>query len=255
MKIFKLLAAAKSSLFKNKTRSLLTMLGIVIGVSAVVVMVAVGKGAQKNIEGRIASLGTNMLMIRSGSSQRGGVRGGAGSRRTLTYKDELAIKEQATNVMAVSASVSVNGQVIGAGQNWYTSVQGVSPDFLIVRTWELDEGQIFGERELRGRAKSAILGATVAEKLFEGQSALGQSIRIRNVPFKVTGILKSKGQNSFGRDQDDLILIPITTALFRLASDQRYVSNLYASSYDVETMDAAEAEITEILRRSHKLVE
>jgi len=255
MKIFKLLGVARSSLLKNKTRSLLTMLGIVIGVSAVVVMVAVGKGAQKNIEERISSLGTNILMIRPGTDAFGGVSRGAGSRRTLTYSDEAALRESSTRLMAVSSVVNANEQVIGGGKNWYTNIQGVAPEYLLIRSWDMAEGTLFGDRELRGRAKVAILGATVAKELFEGQSAIGQSVRIRNVPFTVTGVLQAKGQNTFGRDQDDLILVPVTTGLYRLARDQRYVDMIYASATSLDEMEAASAETTEILRRAHKLVD
>ena len=255
MKIFKLVKVAQSSLLKNKTRSLLTMLGIVIGVSAVVVMVAVGKGAQKNIEERISSMGTNILMIRSGSSDRGGVRGGAGSQRTLTYKDELAIRENAKLLMGVSGTVQTGTQVIGGGQNWFTTVEGVATDYMIIRGWEIEEGNMFTERDMRARSKVAVLGATVARELFEGQAVIGQSVRIRNVPFKVIGVLKAKGQSGGGRDQDDTILVPLTTGLYRLSRDPRYVSMIYASANSMENLDAAQEEIATILRATHRLVD
>ena len=255
MKIFKLVKVAQSSLLKNKTRSLLTMLGIVIGVSAVVVMVAVGKGAQKNIEERIASMGTNILMIRPGSSDRGGVRGGAGSQRTLTYKDEVAIRENAKLLIAVSGAVQSGGQVIGGGQNWFTTVEGVSPEYMIIRGWEIEEGAMFTERDMRARSKVAVLGATVANELFEGQTVIGQSVRIRNVPFKVVGVLKAKGQSGGGRDQDDTILVPLTTGLYRLSRDPRYVSMIFASANSIDNLEAAEEEVATILRSMHRLVE
>ena len=255
MKVLKLLKVAWKSLLKNKTRSLLTMLGIVIGVSAVVVMVAVGKGAQKNIEERIASLGTNLLMIRSGSNTFGGVSRGAGSRRTLTYEDELVLREQATLLMGVSASVGTNDQVIGGGKNWYTSIEGIAPDYLEIRSWSIEEGRPFTERDLRGRAKVALIGSTVAKELFEGQQVVGQRMRIRNTPFTIIGVLDTKGQNTFGRDQDDIIFVPVTTSLYRLSRDHRYVNMIYASATDLDQMESAKAEVTEILRRTHKLVE
>jgi len=254
MKIFKLIEIAWGSLTRNRTRSLLTMLGIVIGVAAVIVMVPVGEGAQRNSEQRISSLGTNLIMVRGGSNAYRGISRGAGSRRVLTLKDEAAIREQAGNVMAVSAIANVNGQVVGGGKNWYTQVQGVSIDYLTIRSWQMDEGQFFTGRDVRGRTKVAVLGATVAENLFGGQSPLGQSIRIRNVPFKVIGLLSTKGQNSFGQDQDDIIMIPVTTAVFRLKGD-RYVSMIFVSSDSLDVMGAAENEIEEILRKTHKLVE
>ena len=254
MKIFKLLEIARSSLLKNRTRSLLTMLGIVIGVAAVIVMVAVGEGAQRNIKERIESMGTNLIMVRGGANFFGGVSRGAGSRDVLTLKDEEAIRTQATHVMAVSGIANVNGQVIGAGKNWYTQVQGVSTEYLIIRSWPLEDGAFFTERDIKARTKVAVIGATVAENLFEGQSPLGQSLRIRNVPFKVVGVLGKKGQNSFGQDQDDVILIPVTTRVYRLKGDQ-YLNMIYVSSNSVEEMAAANVELEEILRRSHKLIE
>ncbi|MEZ5277129.1 MAG: ABC transporter permease [Opitutaceae bacterium] len=254
MKIFKLLEIARSSLLKNRTRSLLTMLGIVIGVAAVIVMVAVGEGAQRNIKERIESMGTNLIMVRGGANFFGGVSRGAGSRDVLTLKDEEAIRTQATHVMAVSGIANVNGQVIGAGKNWFTQVQGVSTEYLIIRSWPLEDGAFFTERDIKARTKVAVIGATVAENLFEGQSPIGQSLRIRNVPFKVVGVLGKKGQNSFGQDQDDVILIPVTTAVYRLKGDQ-YLNMIYVSSNSVEEMAAASAEVEEILRRNHKLIE
>ena len=255
MKVFKLLRVAQGSLFKNKTRSLLTMLGVVIGVAAVVVMVAVGKGAQENIETRIQSLGTNLLMIRSADNRMSGVSRGAGSSRTLTLDDAEAIREKAALVMAVSPSVTLNSQVIGAGNNWFTRVEGIMPDFHQIRSWQIADGAMFTERDLRSRAKVAVLGATVAENLFPGQSAVGQRIRIRNVPFQVIGVLAEKGQSSRGDDQDDTIQLPVTTALYRLAGDRIYVNMIYASAYSPETIVAAQEEIREILRQTHALVE
>jgi len=254
MKIFKLVGVAQSSLLKNKTRSLLTMLGIVIGVSAVVVMVAVGKGAQKNIEERISSLGTNILMIRPGSSSYGGIRGGAGSRRSLTDEDEVAIRENARLVSAVSGIVQRGEQVVGGGQNWFTTIYGVAPQYLEIRDWDIQEGNMFTEREMRVRAKVAVIGASVAAELFEGQAIIGQTIRVKNVPFKVIGVLTEKGESSFGRDQDDLIMVPLSTALYRLSRDPRYVDMIYASAVATDAMDEAVVEITDILRQTHRLV-
>ena len=235
---------------KNRTRSLLTMLGIVIGVAAVIVMVAVGAGAHQNIESRILSLGTNLIMVRNVSGAFRGVSRGGGSQRVLTLADEQAIRERAENVMAVAGISNVSGQVIGGGKNWFTQVQGVSTEYLTVRSWPIEDGQFFTDRDVRGRTKVAVLGSTVVENLFEGQNALGQNIRIR----KVIGTLATKGQNSFGQDQDDIIMIPVTTAIYRL-SGNRFLSMIYVSSSSLDIMAAAETEIEEILRTSRKLVE
>ncbi len=231
------------------------MLGIVIGVAAVIVMVAVGEGAQKNIEERISALGTNLLMVRPGSNAFGGIRRGAGSARTLTLEDADELKARMTYALAVSGVVQTSTQVIGGGTNWFTQIQGVSPDYLTIRSWEVEEGQFFTERDMRAKTKVAVVGNTVAENLFSGQSPIGQSIRIRNVPFKIVGLLERKGQSSFGQDQDDVIMIPLNTAAFRLRGDSKYVNQIYVSALSVDLMDQAIGEIEEILRQTHKLVE
>ena len=255
MKIFKLIDVARSSLLKNRLRSLLTMLGIVIGVGAVIVMRAIGDGAQQNIEDRIKTLGTNLIMVRSSSNAFGGVRRGAGSSRTLTIKDPGIIKEQCRLISAVSGIVGTSDQVIGGGTNWFTQIQGVSPEYLTIKSWELEEGTFFTERDIRAKSKVAVLGSSVVENMFSGQIPIGQSIRIRQTPFKVIGVLKTKGQSSFGQDQDDMILVPLTTAAFRLRGDSQYVSQIYASALSPDVMDAAQEEISQILRLSHKLID
>ena len=255
MKILKLVDVARSSLLKNRLRSLLTMLGIVIGVGAVIVMRAIGDGAQKNIEDRIRSLGTNLIMVRSASNSFGGVRRGAGSSRTLTIKDPEIIKEQCRLISAVSGIVGTSDQVIGGGTNWFTQIQGVSPEFLTIKSWDLEEGTFFTERDIRARSKVAVLGSSVVENMFSGQVPIGQSIRIRQTPFKVIGVLKAKGQSSFGQDQDDTILVPLTTAAFRLRGDSQYVSQIYVSALTADVMEEAQEEVAQTLRLAHKLVE
>ncbi|MDA0348124.1 MAG: ABC transporter permease [Verrucomicrobia bacterium] len=255
MKFFKLLAIAQGSLMKNRTRSILTMLGIIIGVGAVIVMRAIGDGAQQNIEDRINSLGTNLLMIRSESNSMGGIRRGAGSSRTLFVTDVEKIREQSSLVMAVSGIVQSSGQVIGGGTNWFTNVQGVDPEFLTIKSWEVEDGTMFTERDIRAKTKVAVLGASVVENMYGGVSPVGQTIRVQKTPFKIIGVLKAKGQSSGGQDQDDTILVPLTTAAFRLRGDSQYVSMIYASATDVSTMEAAQIEITDTLRQAHKLID
>lgn len=255
MKFFKLLAIAQGSLMKNRTRSILTMLGIIIGVGAVIVMRAIGDGAQQNIEDRINSLGTNLLMIRSESNSMGGIRRGAGSSRTLYIEDVGKIRENSSLVMAVSGIVQASAQVIGGGTNWFTNVQGVDPEFLTIKSWEVEDGTMFTERDIRAKSKVAVLGASVVENMYGGISPVGQTIRIQKTPFKIIGVLKAKGQSSGGQDQDDTILVPLTTAAFRLRGDSQYVSMIYASAISVDVMEAAEAEITETLRQAHKLID
>lgn len=254
MKFFKLLKIALSSLFKNRTRSILTMLGIVIGVGAVIVMVAIGEGAQKEIETRINSLGTNLLMIRSASNSAGGVRRGAGSARTLLMSDEQTIREQCNLVMAVSGIVTVNGQIIGGGTNWSSSVMGVSPDYTVIKSWELEEGSFFTERDMRAKTKFAVVGKSIQDNLFGGGNVIGQSIRIQSVPFKIIGLLEEKGSNG-AQDQDDVVLVPLTTAAYRLRGDSRYVSQIYVSAVSMDLLDAAQEEVSQTLRQAHKLID
>jgi putative ABC transport system permease protein len=254
MKIFKLLGIAQSSLLKNRTRSILTMLGIIIGVGAVIVMVAIGEGTKENIETRINSLGTNLIMIRSASNSAGGVRRGFGSSRTLLLKDEHTIREQCDLVMAVSGIVNVNGQIIGGGSNWSSSVMGVSPDYTTIKSWELDEGTFFTERDIRAKTKVAVVGTSIRDNLFGGGDVIGQSIRIQSVPFKIIGLLKSKGSTG-SQDQDDVVLVPLTTAAFRLRGDSKYVSQIYVSATSMDMLDAAQEEVSQTLRMAHKLID
>ena len=254
MKFFKLLKIALSSLFKNRTRSILTMLGIVIGVGAVIVMVAIGEGAQQEIETRINSLGTNLIMVRSASNSAGGVRRGSGSARTLFMSDEQTIREQCDLVMAVSGIVTVNGQIIGGGTNWSSSVMGVSPDFTVIKSWELEEGSFFTERDMRAKTKFAVVGKSIQDNLFGGGNVIGQSIRIQSVPFKIIGLLEEKGSNG-AQDQDDVVLVPLTTAAYRLRGDSRYVSQIYVSALSMDLLEAAQEEVSQTLRQAHKLID
>lgn len=231
------------------------MLGIIIGVAAVIVMRAIGDGAQQNIEERINSLGTNLLMIRSGSNSMGGIRRGAGSSRTLFIKDTDIIREQCNLVMAVSGIVTASGQVIGGGTNWFTSVQGVDPEYLTIKSWEIEDGTMFTERDIRAKTKVAVLGASVVENMYGGVAPVGQTIRIQKTPFKIIGVLKAKGQSSGGQDQDDTVLVPLTTAAFRLRGDSQYVSQIYVSAINVDQMEQAKEEVTQTLRLAHKLID
>jgi putative ABC transport system permease protein len=255
MKIINILKTAFSSILKARMRSLLTALGIIIGVSAVIVMVAVGTGSQKKVEQQISSLGSNLIIIVPGASNSGGVNRGAGSINRFTMEDANKIKENATLVKAVSPIVTVGAQVIGGSGNWNTRVWGVSEDYLSgIRDWKLSDGEYFTERDVKASAKVAILGAEIVENLFPNQSPIGEMVRIRNVPFKVVGVLEEKGQSAMGTSNDDVIYIPATTALNRLAGG-RYIHLIQASASSVEKIDAAQAELTEIMRDAHRLKE
>jgi putative ABC transport system permease protein len=247
-----LLKVAFKSLLKNRSRSLLTSLGIIIGVSAVIVMVAIGEGSQQVIEEGINSLGTNLIVAFPGFSQSGGVNRGAGSFNRFTFDDVDKIRKEANLVDAVSPVVRTGGQVIGGSSNWATSVFGISPDYFKIRNWQLEYGDFFTDRDERANRKVAILGKTIADQLFPNEDPTGQQIRIRNVPFKVVGVLKAKGQSGLGNDQDDCILAPSTTVLYRLKGRQ-WVDMINASAVSTDQMSNAQEQIRSILRESHRL--
>lgn len=251
-KSINLLKVAFKSILKNRMRSLLTSLGIIIGVSAVVIMVAIGQGSQAKIADQIASLGTNLIVIFPGASRTGGVSRGAGSFNRFTLADVEKIRQGANLLSGISGIVRAGGQVIGNGNNWNTSIQGVSPDYFSIRDWQLEYGDYFSERDVTTSRKVALLGHTVAEELFPGMDPTGEKIRIRNTPFIVGGVLKSKGKNAMGSDQDDIILAPTTTVLHRLKGTQ-YIDMINASAASMDQLDAAQTEIRTILRESHRL--
>ena len=252
MKWHKLIKVALQSIAKNKMRSLLTMLGIIIGVGSVIALVALGQGSQKDIQGQIASLGTNLLIIHSGSSRTAGVRGGADSLQTLTMGDVEQLRARGSELQAVSPDIPVHEQVIAGRNNWNTSVTGVAPEYPAIRNFSMATGTFFSGREVKTRAKVAVLGKTVADQLFPGEDPLGARIRIRNVPFKVVGVLAAKGQSAMGTDQDDVILAPSTTVLYRL-SDGKTVRAIMASAVSADKMAAAKNEVTTLLRQTHRL--
>jgi putative ABC transport system permease protein len=243
---------AVKSIMKSRMRSLLTALGIIIGVAAVVVMVAIGDGAQLKVEEQISSLGSNLIIITPGSSSTSGVRGGAGTFNRFTFEDVDKIKDEATLITGVSPLVRSGGQVIGGVGNWFTQIQGVSPDYLQIRSWGLENGEFFTERDIMARSKVCVLGAEVAENLFPDDDPIGQQIRIRNVPFKIIGVLKKKGQTAVGTSNDDIILAPSKTVLDRL-SGGRFISSIQVSAVSTEKIDDAIAELKSIMRESHKL--
>jgi putative ABC transport system permease protein len=249
-----LIKVATQSILKNKMRTFLTMLGIVIGVAAVIVMVAVGYGAQESIQKQIGSLGTNMIMIMPGASAAGGVNQGAASFNRLTPADYEKLQRESTLLNAVSPVVFTQAQAISGSGNWRTRIQGVSTDYQTIRDWPVDQGTFFTEPDLRSARKVAILGSTVAKALFPSGDPIGQQMQIRDVPFTVMGVLRSKGQNAGGQDADDIILVPFTTAQSRLSGRQR-VNQIIGSTSSAQDVAAAQEEIRSILRESHKLGE
>src|SRR5689334_8702901 len=255
MKQQTLLKLASQSILKNKMRTLLTMLGIVIGVGAVIVMVAIGNGAQARIQDQIKSLGTNVIMIMPGSTQQGGASQGAGTFNRLTVADAEKVKRDATTLAAVSPVIQTRTQVIGGNGNWRTQINGVSTDYLTIRDWSVASGSLFSDNDVKSMRKVAVLGATVAQNLFPGGDPVGAQIQLGHVPFQVIGVLSSKGQNAAGNDQDDVILIPYTTAQARLSGGFVRLGQILASTYSPNDIPAAQDEIKGIMRESHKLGE
>ena len=241
----------------NMLRSALTMLGIVIGVGAVITMVSVGAGAQARVAEQIASLGSNMIIILSGSVSQGGVRIGSGSQLTITDDDAWAIQREIPLVEAAAPSVRGGGQVVYGNLNWGTTLQGITPEYFTAREWGVIEGRLLTQEDVDGAAKVALLGQTVSQNLFGDADPLGQVIRIKKVPFTVVGVLERKGQNTWGQDQDDAILIPMSTAKNKVIGGSqakaRSVGSISVRVRDAATMGEAENEIRQLLRQRHRL--
>ena len=252
MKQSTLLKVASTSILKNKLRTMLTMLGIVIGVGAVIVMVAVGNGAQLQIKNQISSLGTNLIIVMPGSGTPGGVNQGAGSFNRLTVADADKLKRDGTLFAAVSPVVSARVQAITAQGNWRTLVNGVSTDYLTIRNWAPSSGMFFDQSDVQSGRKVAVLGATVAKNLFPGVDPVGQQIQLGKVPFTIIGVMAAKGQNAGGMDQDDVILVPYTTAQSRLSGNVR-IGQILVSAQSTDQMGAAQGEVTQIMRDAHHL--
>ena len=253
MKTTRLVDIATKSILKNKMRTLLTMLGIIIGVGAVIVMVAVGQGAKGEIQRRIDNLGTNMIVITQSATRQGGVSGGAGTSGRLTLDDYTALQREGLLLSHVSPVLVAPSQIIGGANNWRTLVDGVTIDYQSIRDWPVASGRFFDQSDVNGNRKVCVIGKTVANNLFPGQDPVGAQIRIRNEPFQVIGVLLGKGQTAEGTDQDDVIVAPYTTVHTRLTGGWLFVAQILASTANKEDMAAAEQEITQILRGSHKL--
>ena len=252
MKQSTLLKLASQSIAKNKMRTLLTMLGIVIGVGAVIIMVAIGNGAQTAVKQQISSLGTNLIIIMPGNTQAGGVSQGQGTFSRLTIEDADKLKRDATLLAGVSPVVSTRTQVIGGAGNWRTMIQGVSPDYPAIRDWTITSGEFFTDADVRALRKVAVVGQTIVESLFGGGDPVGSLIQIRNVPFTIVGVLAEKGQNAGGQDQDDVVLVPYSTAQSRLSGNVR-IGQIVASTVSENDIAAAQDEITTIMREAHAL--
>jgi putative ABC transport system permease protein len=252
MKKATLFKVASQSILKNKMRTLLTMLGIVIGVGAVIVMVALGNGARSRIESQIKSLGTNVIIIFPFATQAAGVSQGQGTFSRLTIDDYDKLKKEGTTLTGVSPVIQTRSQIIGGSGNWRAQINGVSTDFFTIRDWHTTSGEIFTETDTRTQRKVAVIGQTVANALFAGGDPVGAQIQIGRVPFTIVAVLAAKGQNANGNDQDDVVLVPYATAQTRLSGQVR-IGQIIAGTQSTADIPAAQEEIKTLLRETHKL--
>ena len=252
MNLNNLFRIAWRAILLNKTRTLLTMLGIIIGVGSVITMLAIGEGSKKSIKENISKMGTNMLNIRPGAGMFGGVRNNT-DMQSLKMTDYLALRIEAKLLKYVTPVVSGNGQAIVGANNWPTSIYGVNTEYLPIREWAVEEGSMFGQDEIDNLSKVAVIGRTIQKNLFpEGDSPIGQTIRFKNIPFKIIGILAAKGESNFGQDQDDIIIAPYTTVQKRVLA-QTYLQSIVASVITEDQAENAVNEVKTILERTHNI--
>ena len=243
---------ALRALRRNKLRSALTALGIIIGVASVVAMVAVGNGAQARITSQVAALGQNLLTVFAGSRHAGGVSSGLGSASAITLADAEAIRREVPDVVALSPEISTTAQAIANGRNWSTSIVGEAPDYLKIRDWKLAAGSMFTEREVGGAAKVAVIGSKTAHELFGPLNPLSQTVRVNNIPFVIIGLLATKGAGMGGQNQDDRLIVPYTTAMRRITGD-RYLRSVSVQIVSAGRMEVAQQQIVSLLRQRHRL--
>ena len=256
MSIINLLKVAMTAILSNKFRSFLSMLGIIIGVAAVIIMMAIGQGSKESVRAELSKMGTNLLTIRPGAERRGGVRQDPSAMQTLKPADYESILKEAILVTKVSPEVTSSGQVIHGANNTNSTVYGESPEYLDIKLWQLKDGICFNEEDVRKSAKVCVVGTTVVEELFgdKNYDAVGKTIRFKSIPFRIIGILKSKGYNNWGMDQDNVIIAPYTTVMKRISA-QTYYNSIVVSAISEELSEKATEELTEILRRNHKIKE
>ncbi|MBQ0023818.1 MAG: ABC transporter permease [Prevotellaceae bacterium] len=253
MNILNLFKVAFKAVANNKMRSFLSMLGIIIGVAAVIVMMAIGQGSKESIRSELSTMGTNLLTIRPGADMRGGVRQDPSSMQTLKMEDYERIIAEKKLVTNVSPEVTSAGQVIYGNMNTNTTLYGESAEYLDIKQWVIEDGECFTEEDIKKSAKVCVVGKTIVDELFgEGADAIGKNIRFKSIPFRIVGVLKSKGYNSWGMDQDNVMIAPYTTVMKRVAA-QTYFSSIVCSAITEELSDDAIDELTQILRQNHKI--
>lgn len=244
---------ALRALANNKLRAFLTMLGIIIGIASVIAMLAIGQGSKRSIQQQISEMGSNMIMIHPGAEMRGGVRQDPSAMQTLKLENYEKLSEECTYLSGISPNVSSSGQLVAGSNNYPSSVSGVSIDYLNIRQLSVEQGEMFSENDIRTAAKVCVIGKTIVDNLFpDGSDPIGKVIRCNQIPMRVVGVLKSKGYNSMGQDQDDVVLAPYTTVMKRLLA-QTYLGGIFASALTEDMTEEAVEEITSILRREHKL--
>lgn len=254
MNLTMIIRVAFRALVRNKMRAILTMLGIIIGVSAVIAMVSIGQGAQASVQAQIESIGTNLLFVSAGAQNVGGVRSGTGDTgtNTLTVEDLDAIKREVPSVAMVTPAVNARSQLVAGNLNWNTSLQGVSEQYPEVRKWTVQSGSFFTDADVRTAGRVIVIGQTIADSLFPGTDPIGQTLRVANLPFKVTGVMTRKGQDQQGRDQDDIAFAPYTTVQKKVLGSPR-LQVAYASAISQDATYTAQEQITDLLRQRHKL--
>jgi putative ABC transport system permease protein len=254
MNLLMIIRVAFRALVRNKMRAALTMLGIIIGVSAVIAMVSIGQGAQQSVQNQIASIGTNLLFVSAGAQNVGGVRTGTGDTgtNTLTVEDLDAIKREVPSISMVTPAINTRSQLIFGSQNWNTQIQGVSEQYPDIRKWNVQDGSFFTDADVRTAGRVIVVGQTIADNLFPGTSAVGQTVRVKDLPFRVLGVMARKGQDQQGRDQDDTAFAPYTTVQKKILGSPR-VQIAYVSAISQDATYTAQMQIGELLRQRHKL--
>lgn len=255
MRLLNLFKIATKAIILNKTRTLLTMLGIIIGVASVIAMLAIGEGSKESIRTSISAMGSNMITIQPGADNKGPARGSGGDVQTLTLANYETIKQQSNLISYITPVVNGSGQVINGSNNWPSSIYGVNPEYLDIKVVGLQSGSMFTDAEVKSASKVVVIGQTVVDNVFpDGQDPVGQMIRFNNIPFKVIGVLEEKGENTFGQDQDDVVIAPYTTVQKRILAID-HLNQIIASAISEDDAPAAVTQVSKILRTEHKLLD